>query len=224
MRSNTVGTLSILALVVVLLTSTSASHADTLFTNFGPNHSFENLYGGWVIGQCCDSGDEVLAFPFMPDETATLTNALLALQSEQGASPINLYLEASDAAGAPGAILDQFTQNGSILPTASVVNFTCASCPVLDEGTLYFLVAQEANPPDWGDWGYTLDSIDTYGFGYGISYFDSNGSPEGPWTQTLDAFPAYEVDGIATTPEPPTIVLFTFGAIGLVAIGCRRLA
>jgi hypothetical protein len=211
MRNQTVG---MLALVVICLASASPLKADTIFSNLGPNQSF-NSSSGWVIGSCCSEGQgQVFAFPFIPTRTATFTDAVLALQRTSGASPLNVEIEASSD-GAPGPILDTLTQSKDLSPTPSLVDFTCSSCLVLNAGTQYFVVAQQSDPSDVASWGFSNSSANT-------AFFNESGSATGPWTKTSGPVSAYEVHGIALAPEPPSVLLFASGLIGLAAIGYKR--
>jgi hypothetical protein len=213
MRNQTVG---MLALVVICLASASQSKADTIFSNLGPDRSF-NPNGGWVIGDCCSAGPgQVFAFPFIPTQTATFTDATLALQRTSGPSPLNVEIEASSN-GAPDAILDTLTQTRNLSPILSLVDFACSTCGVLNAGTLYFLVAQQSNSLNVASWGFSNNDVDT-------AFFNESGSATGPWTPTAGPVSAYELHGIALAPEPPSAVLLASGLIALLAVGYKRFA
>ncbi len=205
-----------LALVVLCLASVLPSKADTIFSNLGPDRSF-NPNGGWVIGDCCSEGPgQVFAFPFVPTQTATFTDATLALQRTSGPSPLNVEIEAS-VSGAPGSILDSLTQTAELAPTPSLVDFACSTCGVLNAGTLYFLVAQQTNPLDVASWGFSNDQVDT-------AFFNESGSTTGPWTPTTGPISAYELHGVAIAPEPPSVLLLGSGLIALLALGYKKIA
>ncbi|WP_433963636.1 choice-of-anchor R domain-containing protein [Tunturiibacter gelidiferens] len=205
---------AMLGLVVICLASASPSKADTIFTNLGPGQSF-NPNGGWVIGDCCSEGPgQVFAFPFIPTQTATFTDATLALQRISGPSPLNVEIQTSSG-GMPDAILDTLTQTMDLSPIPSLVDFTCSTCGVLNAGTLYFLVAQQTNPLNVASWGFSNSQIDT-------AFFNENGSATGPWTPNTGPISAYELHGVAIAPEPPSALLLASGLIALLAVGYKR--
>jgi hypothetical protein len=213
MRNQTVG---MLALVVICLASAPQSRADTIFSNLGPDRSF-NRNSGWAIGDCCNEGPgQVFAFPFIPTQTATITSATLALQRTSGPSPLNVAIETSSG-GTPDAILTTLTQTTGLSPIPSLMDFTCSTCSLLQAGTLYFLVAQQSNPFDVASWGFSNSQVDT-------AFFNESGSATGPWTPTLGPVSAYELHGIAIAPEPPSALLLASGLIALLAVGYKRFA
>jgi hypothetical protein len=213
MRNQSVG---MLAFIVICLASALPSKADTIFSNLGPDRSF-NPSSGWVIGDCCSEGPgQVFAFPFIPTKTATFTDATLALQRTSGFSPLNVEIETSSG-GTPGAILDTLTQTIALSPIPSLVDFTCSSCGVLNAGTIYFLVAQQTNPFDVASWAFSNTNFDT-------AFFNESGSTTGPWTPTNGPISAYELHGIAIAPEPPSALLLASGLIALLAVGYKRFA
>lgn len=111
----------------------STALAGTVYSTFSPSHTYGSSSFG--IGAYPSGSNQVLAEAFVPSETVTLSEAILAL-SQSGDNPFNLYVE-SDSGGVPGTILDTLTQVGGSTSTPSLVTFTCSSCSVLDAGTEY---------------------------------------------------------------------------------------
>jgi hypothetical protein len=126
-------------LMLAALPSTLTAHADTVASTFGPGLTY-NTTSGWNIGPT------VIADSFVPTETVTLTDAVLAAWGVVGSTPLNVYIESS-VAGVPGAILDTLTQVGpSPAPNVqTLLDFTCSSCSQLIAGTPYFIVAQQSS-------------------------------------------------------------------------------
>ena len=139
-RILSVASTATLALIFATVFATQA-RADVVFSNFGPGQTYQGA-SWWDVGLVTPGVPaQVVAFPFMASETATLTGADLALATVAGASstPLNVFIESSSG-GAPGMILDTLTQTGSIpvYPTTAVVNFACSgTCSTLDAGTTY---------------------------------------------------------------------------------------
>jgi hypothetical protein len=211
MRNQSVG---MLAFVFLCLASALPSKADTIFSNLGPDRSF-NRNSGWAIGDCCNEGPgQVFAFPFIPTRTETFTDATLALQRTSGPSPLNVEIESSSA-GIPDAILDTLTQTANLSPIPSLVDFACSTCRVLNAGTLYFLVAQQTEPLNVASWGFSNSDVDT-------AFFNESGSTTGPWTPNNGPVGAYELHGVAITPEPPSVLLLASGLIALLAVGYKK--
>src|ERR1700733_13833490 len=95
---------SSLAVLALLATSTLVAHGDTVYSNFGPGQTYDTSSGGYDIGTVLNIR-QVIAVPFTPTETVTLTNAVLALQQLSGRGAMKVYIESSSG-GAPGTILD----------------------------------------------------------------------------------------------------------------------
>jgi PEP-CTERM motif len=193
----------------------ASAKAQTLFSNFGPGQSY-NSGTLWVVGTEVEGESGVLAVPFVPSETATLSDVMAAL-GEEGS--VDFYVE-SDSGGEPGAILDTLTTTGTIGSSSSILTYTCSSCSELTSGTTYFLVAVSSPVDGYSAWNDSNSDVGSY-------YYNGTGSATGPWTLTTsgsDTLPAFEVDGtpLTPTPEPPSQLLFGTGLLGFAAFFSLR--
>jgi hypothetical protein len=198
-----------------------ASHADTIYSTFAPGNTFSSsafVTGTIEIGD--ESINQLIAAPFIPTETATLSDAVLAMRkiAGKGDGPVTVFIESSSA-GAPDAILDTLTQVGGLTTTPSPVDFICSSCSVLDAGTINFLVAYQPDPSSESGWNLALSTT-------GTIYSNKNGRVTGSWNQDPSGpLAAFEVNGVpAATPEPSTLVLLGTGVLGLAGMACRKLS
>jgi len=186
---------------------------------------YSNLTGQLYTGGYWLSGskivvNQVMAMPFTPDATMNIADAVLGLSNYVGpGSRVIAYLE-SDNGGVPGNILDTLSQVGTIPPYtagAALLTFKCASCPVVDVGTQYWIVALEPNPNTIQLWAFPLPKPS------GLVASNETGSATGPWyADTNNVVSAFQVDGGSSpTPESGTIVMLV-SALLVAGSGIRR--
>ncbi len=206
--------LALLPAALAFLSAAATARADSLFSNFGSPGQTYNVTQGYGVGPA--GVNVVLAMPFVTSETATLTNAMLALFDVGPSAAVNVFIE-SDSGGQPGAILDTLTTAGTLSGTPAILTYTCSTCSQLVGGTEYFLVAQNttADLAGWNWWNSETGPV----------FFNSTGSNTGPWGSTdTQAISAFEVNGTPSgVPEPASVMLMStmLLAVGLVA---RKLA
>jgi hypothetical protein len=153
--------------------------ADTIFSNFGPGDPFSNAPSadiGGMPGQV-----QTLAAPFIADETAVLSDIELPLfKLSSNPPPFSVYIASSLSNGEPGALLEQLTQTSAAGLTSSLIEFTCSTCPQLDEGTTYFVIAVPStggDPLDVTDWNKIANNPTPF-------YFNESGTASAPWLLT----------------------------------------
>jgi hypothetical protein len=193
---------------VALLIAAPATADAVLFSNFGPNNSFDPTIAT-IFGFFDSDGDAPpvhfsRAMPFVPDATATLSKVELAIEFpqtvSQGSLLVNLF---ADQAGLPGPLLESFT---SSQPSTGkgVFSFQSTVHPSLTTGHTYFLEATTIGTAD-GLWFVTLDPPSVVA---DFRRFDN-----GPWeVGTRDFTAAFRVSGAGSqTPEPASLVLLMTG-------------
>src|SRR5215469_3580326 len=171
MRKMALIALSVVASALALVGSEVRLRADVIFTNFGSGQSF-NTANSWDVGTFAPGLNQAVAFSFAPTETATLTDAMLALVQFAGTGAVSVYVE-SNSGGQPGTILDSLTQVGSVPASPALVEFTCVTCSVLQSGTPYWLVAVQSDPTTLDGWSWALSETGSW-------YFNDAGSSTGP--------------------------------------------
>jgi hypothetical protein len=192
------------------------AHADAVYSNFGPGQTFSTT--AYVIGTV-PGLNQLIASPFTPTESATLTDTILAMRTRPGTpgiNPVTVFIESS-LNGAPGSILDTLNQVGTIGTTSSLIDFTCSSCSLLNAGTMYFVVAYQSSPAEEQGWNLSVGPTTTI-------YDNAIGSPTGPWSEDSNSSPgAFEVNGtVGATPEPSSIALFGTGVLTLAGVARRK--
>ncbi len=201
-------------MLTLLFCAATASATDVLYTSLGPNGEYDTGSGYFVDGS--NYYNQVLALPFNPAKSEQVADAVLALGNYQGGnSPVSLFLE-SDNGGQPGSILATLTQQGTIPPfPGGLVQFNCTSCPVVNNGTQYWIVAQETDPNTEQAWMFAYQDEQ------GTLAFNQLGSNTGPWNIYNGTISGMRVDGVGV-PEPGTLALLGSGLFAAAAGICRK--
>jgi PEP-CTERM motif len=223
MRRFTPWILGCVALAPLLTGAAGPARADVIFSNFGPDDSFNHGQARGVVGPMVPIGNpRSTAMPFTPEFTAFFDMAELPL-ALVFLSPnlVTVQVRANDPTGGgiPGAILEEFQLTN--LPVVSPQIFQVVSTlhPLLEAEETYWLAAIAGTPTTWGAWflteppqsGHNATTPDLGAtwrrdeFGQGTSSaFRISGTPDG------------------AIPEPATFVLLGAGALGLLGYGWRR--
>jgi hypothetical protein len=194
-----------------LFCASTTTRADVIYNTFGPGNSYDNVAGYDIGGS--PGVNQAYAMPFVPTETATVTGATLPLALE-GNTQMILSL-ASSTNGAPGSILNTFTQVGTPGEEPQLIDFDCAGCAVVTAGETYFLVATQSIGSN-SAWFFANSGSETV-------YFNANGTAFGPWTAVDGNLPAFDVEGTPSAspvPEPPALLLLATG-FGVAAAGIK---
>lgn len=208
--------LTLLSLVAALslVICATASATDILYTTLGPNGEYDTGSGYFVDG--ANYFNQVLAFPFVPNATENMVDAVLALGNYAGNNnPVSAYL-ATDGVGQPGTIIATLTQQGTIQPFSSggsLITFNCNSCGTVNAGTTYWIIAAETDPGTEQAWMFSYQDQT------GPGAFNQLGSITGPWNQFNSTNVGFRVDG--QVPEPGTLIMLGSGIVAAAA-GLRR--
>ena len=220
------------AVLSAVLWSATTVHADPfiLFNTFGPGDSFERAGGHTVLadptGITRFAGGIDTANAFQVSSESRLESVQLALSrvpestfAPEGTQFVSVghsadVLLLSDAAGAPGSILESFHLD-SVADTPAVYTLISQNRPVLFGSTRYWLGVSTGPEPtllSWHSSGQSLTGLVGQRIGEGpwrvINLFGPNG---------VDAFRILGVADASATPEPSTLLL-VFSAV----LGVRR--
>jgi hypothetical protein len=205
-------------LAVALLCDTgSAARADIIFSNFGPNNSYDPG-GGWQFGAVQPNAIQDIAVPFhVGSQPVTLDQVQVAMGLMSTPNVVTLEIVPS-VQGAPGPdsqALESFqlTNKLPFLSGNGPLLVDSALHPLLDANASYWLVAAAAQPTEaiWYD-----NNLPVSGgtFAYRVN--------DRPWTaQAVDAIPVFAILG-SPVPEPVTVHLLGIGALALLLYRCRR--
>jgi hypothetical protein len=210
--------------VATLLFACTASHvrADpvTVFSNFGPNDSFQTDSGaGWAInGSLFRTEQQAISQLFTPATSSFLDRVQLGLTLLQGPGAFDVFLQA-DRDGLPGAVLEVMHVRGFQFGTA-VVSVESFFHPMLVADNPYWLSVFAGAPQVNGGWNWNSigDVFDGRNFAGNTT---EGGSPEGPWglgpgpisgPQFRSVFRIEALSQPAPVSEPVSLLLVGSGA------------
>lgn len=202
------------AALLLLLAAQRPSASQVLFSNFGVGDTFDTVLG-WTQGY--DTPPHVQGHDFSPSSTAQLNSVEIALNLASGPQTGILLKLFSDAAGQPGALLEQWDISGMlgyVFTTTGIVTVSSVSKPLLTAGTTYWLVpfVPTSTHAVW-NWNSLADRGS-------IASTTNNGTT---WTvNTNHVRGAFRVVGGAEVPEPGAWAFIVAGATGGLLLLRRR--
>ncbi len=201
------------ALLGIALSSAPVT-ADVLYNTFGPGDSFDS--GTVMIIGGPYPFNQVVAASFLTSVTANVTDAVLALQHQNGANfPVDLYI-LSDASGSPGSTVMSLHQLGVIDDIPGLVTFACYSDCQLTAGT-YWLVGRDISDNTQQAWSHVPE-----GGPATIIAYNQVGSLTGPWVTAELPELAFRINGEPSVPEPASLLLLGPAVAGLLLMARRR--
>ena len=204
-------------------TSTATLPGQTvIYSDFGPGFSYSTATVWGVEGASVSGGYRGQAQFFTPSFNCTLSYFELATYHSSGSRLSNFFLAQDNGAGAPGAILESFT---NVTTPTGLLTLNSVLDPVLTAGTQYWLCMEPGADTSLNGWYFNNQNVQS-GFAFERS--------EWSWAPIPAPAPpsgTFQVVGIPVpTPEPSAASLLVFGVIGLCGLRaipsahCRSLA
>jgi hypothetical protein len=202
-----------LPLFVILVVLSVPASADIVFSNFGPDNSYDPSVGLTIESSPFEFAESAMGFT--PSGDFTLTQIDVGITYVFGTNSVMLSLN-SDSSGLPDGVIESWTLTGlpPFGPTSNIVQTVMPVSPVsLLSGTQYWLVASPIASDTGSAWN--INSIGSTGpftqnFGSGFE------------TPGIGAQGAFAVLGVPV-PEPnPTSLLLATVLLACLGVALRR--
>jgi len=200
----------------------SAATADVIFSNFGPDQTFDLFaYGFGQVPTETSRAYTASAFTVPAGPSFQLDDLTLAVSfsmfstGQPSPQPFDVFVLDNSPTGTPGGIIESFTQTVTAPVSPSLFTITSASHPILAAGSQYWIALTTGSvtfPMIGGGW--VQNSIgDTGPVAQGTDLASL------PLLVPGGLRPAFEVDGtLAAVPEPSSALLLGSGLLALCLI------
>lgn len=179
----------------------------SIYSDFGAGFTYSTATAWGVEGASESSGYRGQAEFFTPSVTCNLNYIKLATYHAGGSSLCNYFIAQDDGSGAPGTILESFT---NVTSPTGILQLNSVLDPQLTAGTQYWLCMEPATSTTSEGWFYNNQGV-ANGFAY--EHSEWGWTPFGP----PPAVPNSGVFQIAAVPvpEPSTAAMLALGTLGL---------
>ncbi len=181
-----------------------------IYSDFGPNLTYDTTTEWGVSGASTTPGYRGQAQFFTPSVDCNLGFIRLATYHVSGSSLCNYFMAQDNGSGAPGSILESFT---NVTTPSGYLTLNSVLDPLLTAGTQYWVCMEPATSTSYNGWYFNNQNVLANSAFERSEWGWSSFGPTKAGTFQVAAVPV---------PEPSTACLLALGAINIYRLRATR--